>query len=338
LGIKKEVANYIARCIECQKVKTKHRHPVGRLQLFPILEWKWEFVTIDVITKLPKIVKQHDFIMVVVDKFTKETHFILVNTTHKETNIAEIYMKEVDKIHGVPNALLSYRDPKFTSNFRNGLFNGFGTNLNLSTMYYPKSDGQTERTNRIIEDRLRMYVMDQPSKWEDYINLVEFANNNGYQATLKMSLFEALHGRKCNTPVSWDNPAYRAVVGPNLLKETEEKMIKIKKNLKVAQDRQKIYADNNIVFRDFKVGEHVFLKVKVKRSSIRLGSFPKLAARYCGPFEILEKIGPVAYMLAFPSSMRFHNVFHVSLLKKYVSDPNHIIDWNVTQVEHEGDF
>jgi hypothetical protein len=86
------------------------------------------------------------------------------------------------------------------------------------------------------------------------------------------------------------------------------------------------------------VGEHVFLKVKEKRSSLRLGSCPKLAARYCGPFEILEKIGPVAYMLAFPASMRVHNVFHVSLLKKYVPDPNHIIDWTVIQVEHEGDF
>jgi hypothetical protein len=86
------------------------------------------------------------------------------------------------------------------------------------------------------------------------------------------------------------------------------------------------------------VGEHVFLKVKEKISSLRLGSFPKLATRYCGPFEILEKRGPVAYMLALPGSKRVHNVFHVSLLNKYVLDPNCIIDWNVIQVEHEGDF
>jgi hypothetical protein len=174
-----------------------------------------------------------------------------------------------------------------------------------------------------------MYVMDQPSKWEDYIHLVEFSYNNGYHASLKMILFEALYGRKCNTPVSWDNPIDKVVVGPELLKEMEEQMEKIKKNLKVYQDRKKIYADIDIVFIDFKVEEHVFLRVKAKRSSIRLGSCPNLVARYCGPFEILEKIGPVAYILDLHASMRVHNVFHVSLLKKYVPDPNHIIDWNV---------
>jgi hypothetical protein len=244
-GMKKEVANYIARCLECQKVKTEHRHPAGLLQPFPIPEWKWEVVTVDFITKLPRTVKQHDSIMVVVDKLTKETHFIPVKTTHKETNIAEIYMKEVVRLHGVPKEIVSDRDPKFTSNFWKGLFKGFGTNLNLSTTYHPESDGKTERTNRIIEDMLRMYVMDQPSKWEDYIHLVEFSYNNGYQASLKMSPFEALYGRKCNTPVSWDNPTDRVVIGPDLLKEMEEKMTKIKQNLKASQDRKKSYADKN---------------------------------------------------------------------------------------------
>jgi hypothetical protein len=112
----------------------------------------------------------------------------------------------------------------------------------------------------------------------------------------------------------------------NLLKEMEEKMTKIKNNLKASQDRKKIYAYKNRVFRYFKVGKHVFLKVKEKISSLRLGIFPKLAARYCGPFEIFEKIGPVAYMLALSTSMRVRNLFHVSLLNKYVLDPNHIID------------
>jgi hypothetical protein len=110
------------------------------------------------------------------------------------------------------------------------LTNGFGTNLNFSTTYHPKSDGQTKRVNQVIEDMLRMYVMDKPSKWEDYLHLVEFAYNNGYQASLKLSPFEALYGRKCNTPVIWDNLVDRGVVGPDLLREMEEQMIKIKKN------------------------------------------------------------------------------------------------------------
>jgi hypothetical protein len=137
-GMKKEVANYIAKCLECQKVKTKHRHPTGFIQPFPIPEWKWKVVTVDFITKMLKTVKQHDFIMVVVDKLTKETHFILVKTTHMETNIAYIYMKEVARLHGVPKEIFSDFDPKFTSNFWKGLFKGFGTNLKLSTTYHPE--------------------------------------------------------------------------------------------------------------------------------------------------------------------------------------------------------
>jgi hypothetical protein len=138
---------------------------------------------------------------------------------------------------------------------------------------------------------LRMYVMEKPSKWEDYIHLVEFSYNHGYQELLKMILFEALYGRKCNAPISWDHPTNKVVIGPSLLKEMKEKMAKIRQNLKVAQDQQNSYAGRKRKNREFKVGQHVFLKVKSKRRSLKLGSFPKLAVRYYGPFEILENIG-----------------------------------------------
>ena len=144
-----------------------------------------------------------------------------------------------------------------------------------------------------------------------------------------MSPFEELYGRKCNSPVSWDNPTDRAMVGPELLQEMEEQMLNIKQNLKASQDRKKSYVDKNKNHREFKVGDHVFLKVKANRSSMKLGNCSKLAARYYGPFEILEMIGPVSYMLAFPASMTVHNVFHLYLLKKYAPDANHVIDWNV---------
>jgi hypothetical protein len=257
-GMKREIAEYIARCMECQKVKVEHRHPAGLLQPLPIPEWKWEVVTMDFITGLPRIAKMHDSIMVVVDKLTKVAHFIPLKTTHQAVDVADIFIREVARLHRIPKMIMSKRDPKFTSNFWKGLFKGFRTNLNFSTDYHPESDGQTERVNRVIEDILRMYVMDKPSIWEDYLHLVEFAYNNGYHASLKMSPFEALYGRKCNTPVSWDNLADRTVVGLELLKEMEDQMTKNKQNLKVAQDRQKSYVDKNRTHREFKVGDHVF--------------------------------------------------------------------------------
>jgi hypothetical protein len=185
---------------------------------------------------------------------------------------------------------------------------------------------------------LRMHVMDKPSKWEDYLHLVEFSYNNEYQGSLNMSPFEALYGKKCNTPVSWDNPTDRMVLGLEPLKDMEDQMVRIKHNLKATQDIQKNYTDKNKIAREFKVGKHALFKVNPKKSSLKLGSSTKLAARFCCPFEILDIIGPVAYILALPSSMNVHNVFHVSFLKKYVHDPNHVIDWHLIQVESEGNF
>jgi hypothetical protein len=115
-------------------------------------------------------------------------------------------------------------------------------------------------------------------------------------------------------------------------------VVKIKKNLKAAQDRHKVYVDKNKAAIEFKAEEHVLLKVQPKKSSLKLGSCTKMAARFCGPFEILERIGPVVYMLALPASMNVHTVFHVYLINKYVHEPNHVIDWHLIQVETEGDF
>jgi hypothetical protein len=123
-----------------------------------------------------------------------------------------------------------------------------------------------------------------------------------------------------------------------MLKEMEQQVTQIKQNLKVAQNRQKSYADQKRTPREFKMGDHVYLRIKPRRSSLKMGACAKLAPRYCGPFEVLDRVGPVAYRLALPPTVKAHNVFHVSLLKKYVHDANHIIDWSVIQVEPEGEF
>ena len=138
--LKKEIVEYIARCMECQKVKAEHRQPVGLLQPLPISKWKWEVVTMDFIIGLPRTSKQHDSIMVVVEKLTKAAHFIPLKTTHREVDV-DIFLKEVARLHGIPKTIVSDRDPKFTSNFWKGLFKGFRTNMNFSTSYHPESDG-----------------------------------------------------------------------------------------------------------------------------------------------------------------------------------------------------
>jgi hypothetical protein len=195
-GMKNAVAHFIARCLECQKVKDEHRHPVGLLQYFPIPEWKWEVVTMEFITKFARTSKKHDSIMVVLDKLTKVTHFIPVKSLHKETKIIEIYMHEVAKFHGVSKTIVFDRDSKFNSNFWKGLFKGFGTSLNFNIAYHPETDGHTKRVNQVIEDMLRMYVMDKPSKWGHHLHLVYFSYNNEYHTSLNVIPFEALYGRK----------------------------------------------------------------------------------------------------------------------------------------------
>jgi hypothetical protein len=162
LGMKREIDEYISICMECQKVKAEHRHPAGLLQPLPISESKWEVVTMDFITGLPKTRKQHDSIIFAVDKITKAAHFIPQKTTHKASDVVDIFLKEVARLHRIPKMIMSDREPKYTSNLWKGMFKGFITNMNFSTAYHPESDGQIERVNKVIEDMLRMYVMDKP--------------------------------------------------------------------------------------------------------------------------------------------------------------------------------
>jgi hypothetical protein len=165
------------------------------LQPLPIPEWKWETISMYFIIGLRKLAKQNDAIMVVVDKLSKFSHLILVKSTCKEIDIASIFMKEIFRLHGMPKEIISDRDTKFTSSFWKYLFASFETKLLFITTYHPQNDGQMERLNQVLEDMLRMHVMHQPKKWENYLPLVDFSYNNGYQESLKMIPLEALYGR-----------------------------------------------------------------------------------------------------------------------------------------------
>lgn len=175
----------------------------------------------------------------------------------------------------------------------------------------------------MLEDLLRLCVLDFGGSWEDHIPLIEFAYNNSYQSSIKMAPYEALYGRKCRTPLSWVETGERQVLGPQLVDQATEKVRLIRDRLKAALDRQQKYYDSKHKKVEFEVGEFVFLKVRPMKGIYRFRQGGKLSHRYIGPFEIVERIGKVSYKLALSVDMSdVHNVFHMSMLRKWDTDEN----------------
>ena len=189
----------------------------------------------------------------------------------------------------------------------------------------------------VLEDMLRACVLDHKGSWEEHLPLVEFSYNNSYQASIQMTPYEALYGRLCRSPLCWTEVRESSITGPDLSRDTSESLIR--QRLLMALSRQKSYADVRRRPLEFEVGDHVFLKVMPKRGVIRFGKRGKLSPRFIGPFEILERVGTVAYRLALsPSMSGVHEVFHVSMLWKYTPDPAHVVDWGQIEVDTDKTF
>ena len=323
-GMKKDIASFVSRCLTCQQVKEEHQKPTGKIQLLPIPVWKWEKITMDFVTGLPRTQRQHDAIWVIVDRLTKSAHFLPSNVEDSLEKLAKLYVDEIVRLHGVPVSIVSDRDPRFTSRFWPSLQAALGTRLHFSTAFHPQTDGQSERTIQTLEDMLRACVMEFKGSWDTHLALMEFAYNNNYQASIEMAPFEALYGRKCRTSVCWDEVGKRRLVGPELVQITSDKVKVVRDNLKIERDRQRSYANNSRRDLQFEIGDQVFLKIWV--GVLRFGSRGKLSPRYIGPYDIVSKVGPVAYKLKLPLELsRIHDTFHVSMLRKYIPDPSHVI-------------
>jgi len=276
----------------------------------------------DFIVGLPTTKKGCDSIWVIVDRLTKSAHFIPVKSTYHPHNYAKIYFQQVVRLHGVPKSIVSDRGPQFTARFWECLHQNLGTHLIRSSAYHPQTSGQTERVNQILEDMLRACLISCKGSWEDWLPLAEFSYNNSYQESIKMAPFEALYGRKCRTPLNWVEPGERRFYGIDFVKEAEEQVRTIQKNMTAAQARQKSYADKRRKPIEFEVGDHVYLKVSPMKGVKRFGIKRKLEPRYVGPYRIIEKSGRVAYKLDLPREMgAIFPVFHVSQLKKCLRIP-----------------
>ncbi|KAG8503507.1 hypothetical protein CXB51_001514 [Gossypium anomalum] len=324
-------------CLSVHPVKAEHQVPSGLLQLVMVPEWKWDKITMDFVTGLPLTLKKKDAVWVVVDRLTKSAHSIPVRTDYSLDKLAELYIAEIVRLHGVPMSIISDRDLRFTSRFWKKLQEALGTKLNFSTAFHPQTDGQSEKVIQVLEDMLRCCVLEFGGSWEKYLSLIEFAYNNSYQSSIQMAPYEALYGRKCRTPLYWTELSEKQIHGVDLVKETEEKVKVIRDCLKAASDRQKSYADLKRKEIEFQVGDKVFLKASPWKKILRFSRKGKLSPRFIGPYEITERIGPVAYRLALPVELeRIHNVFHVSMLRRYRSDPSHVV--SPTEIEIRSDM
>ena len=273
------------------------------------------------------------------DRLTKSAHFLAVRMTFTLERFYKLYIQEIIRLHGVPVSIVSDRDPRFKVHFWKSFQKAIGTWLTMSTAFHPQTDGRSERTIQVLEDMLQAYVLDHKGSWEEHLPLVEFTYNNSYQASIQMEPYEALYGRPCRSPICWTEVEKSSFTGPNLIRDTSEKLSLIRQRLLTAQSRQKSYADVQRRPLEFEVGDHVFLKVMPKRGVVRFDKRGKLSLRFIGPFEILERVGTVAYQLALPPSMSgFHVVFHVIMLWRYTLDPAHVVDWGEIEVDTDGTF
>nr|GEX88761.1 putative reverse transcriptase domain-containing protein [Tanacetum cinerariifolium] len=227
---------------------------------------------------------------------------LAVREDYKTEKLARPYINEIIARYSVPVSIISDCDSYFTSRFWESLQKALGTRLDLSIAYHPETDGQSERTIQTLEDMLRACAMDFGGNWNTHLPLVEFSYNNSYHSSIKCALFEALY---------------------EIVQETTDKIVQIKERLKVARDREKSYADKRRKPLEFSVGDKVLLKVSPRKGVVRFGKRSKLSPRYVGPFEIVERVGPVAYRLRLLQELvGVHDTFHVSNLKKCLAGVN----------------
>ncbi|KAL0548920.1 hypothetical protein IC582_013397 [Cucumis melo] len=181
---------------------------------------------------------------------------------------------------------------------------------------------------------LRACALEFPGTWDSHLHLMEFAYNNSFEAIIGMTPFEALYGKCCRSPVCWGEVGEQRLMGPELVQSTNEAIQKIRSRMQIAQSRQKSYADVRQKDLEFDVGDKVFLKIAPMKGVLRFERRGKLSPHFVGPFKILERIGPVAYRLALPTSLStVHDVFYVPMLRKYVPDPSHVVDYKPLEID-----
>jgi hypothetical protein len=323
-----DVKVYVATCAVCQRTKSQNLRPAGLLQPLPIPQRRWQVVTMDFIVQLPRTKRGHDAIYVVVDKLSKRSYFIPTTTNVTAPQVAKLFLEHVLRNgHGLPEVIVSDRDSKFTSRFWKELWSLLGSKLAMSTAFHPQTDGQTENTNRRLEQVLRAYTAGRQDSWDEHLVFAEIAVNNSVNDSTGYSPFFLNNLEEMHLPASlaltqlpsdgdstsrdWtSNAALQDLMG-----QLREVLSQVTANLKSAQDYQKKYADRKRRHLEFQVGDKVLLEA----SDINFAAGSrKLLDKFIGPYKVLQQVSAVSYRLELPARLsRIHPVFHVSKLREF---------------------
>uniref|UniRef100_A0A2N9ER56 Integrase catalytic domain-containing protein n=1 Tax=Fagus sylvatica TaxID=28930 RepID=A0A2N9ER56_FAGSY len=269
----------------------KLSNQLGLLQPLPIPHRPWYSISMDFIEGLPNSNKQN-VILVIVVRLTKYVHFFSLAHPYTAAKVASLFMQNIFKLHGLPSSIVSDRDIAFTSTFWQELFTRQGIDLAMSIAYHPQTDGQTEVVNRSLEQYLKPLQQTNPT-----------------------TPFEALYGYPPPRLLEYIPDTTQVEAVDNYLYIRQQALSLLKTNLVAAQERMKLQANKNRIEKEFQVGDWVYLRLQPFKQRSMHQKMGKLAPRFYGPYQILERIGAVAYKLDLPNDALIHPVFHVSCLK-----------------------
>ena len=322
-GMTADIREYVRTCDSCQRSKPVVGKTRGLIRPLPVPADRWDEVSLDFVTGLPRTPSGHDAVLVVVDRFTKWAYFIPTQTTVDAKGTAVLFHDVVFSRHGMPKRLISDRDPRFTGHFWRAFFEVMGTTLAMSTAYHPQTDGQTERVNRVMEEALRSFVGANQLDWDRCLPSLQFAYNTSVHSSTGQTPFYLNYGRHPTVPAGLlgDAPtnADRSVPSTNVfVADLKASMSTATAHLERSRDRQRTVADRRRQDQEYAVGDRVLLSTA--HIAVPPNLTRKLAKLYDGPFTIEARIGENAYRLRLPESVKLHPVFNVSQLRPY-NDP-----------------
>ena len=305
---------YVEGCHTCARNKVRNKKPGGLLQPLPVPEGPWLWTQSDFITQLPPS-SNYDAIYVIADRLTKMAHFIPCKTTCTSEQLAELHIRHVWPLHGLPLQHNTDRGTQFTAPYMRNLYKNLGIEQRLSTAYHPESQGQVESNNKWLETYLRIFTTYRQDDWADFLHTAEFAYNNHFHPSIGMTPFYANYGYH---PVYTDRATNKqSLAFPERLHHIHEVQARCQLAIEKAQKTYKRYADQKRQDLSFALGDRVWLE------SYNLSTdtpSKKLAAKHLGPYTILEQVGNSSYRLDIPVTWRVHNVFHAGLLSRTKDD------------------